>query len=463
MKNKITYSILMVAAIIFDSCKKDDPEVPKLIPVVITGGAVNVTLTSATVAGTVTSDGNAKITATGVVYSSNVSLPTIVDNKKELTDGQSNFTAALDGLTSGTTYHARAYATNSVGTGYGAVVDFTTGNAAPVASNLTVTGILEVGKTVTATYTYIDPENNPEGTTAFQWYVATSATGAGEAPIAGATSKTFVIQDAQNGKFLRVSVTPNAASGTINGTEVKSTYTNAVGAETVTFTYNGASVTYGTIISPTTQRKWLDRNLGAGRIPQAIDDYQAYGDLFQWGRPADGHQLITRTGPTDADATGVAAITSTVAPYETSSSDVPPNNKFIIVKGSATPRDWRDPQNNALWQGVNGINNPCPAGWRIPTYEEFKAEAFSNGPDAFSKLKLTLSGQRQGNDGAIALSTLADYWTSTIIEFTPGQFGSLFGISFDNSSAAVTYGDLDPNKGAYDVRRTGKACRCIKN
>ena len=41
---------------------------------------------------------------------------------------------------------------------------------------------------------------------------------------------------------------------------------------------------------------WMDRNLGAFRVAQSEDDYQAYGWLYQWGRLADGHEI--RSSPT---------------------------------------------------------------------------------------------------------------------------------------------------------------------
>jgi hypothetical protein len=452
--------LIAMSLLLITSCKKDKGKTES-IPTVITKENIISTPTSATVSGEITDDGNLTITEAGFVYSSNVDMPTTADNKKTVADYNA-FSAELTGLTSGTTYNVRAYAINSKGTAYGEKRSFITGNAAPVASDVQIDGTLELGNTLTASYTYMDAENDAEGATAFQWYMANSADGTGEQAISGATSQTFIIGDAQNAKFISVGVTPKASAGTATGSEVKSDYIE-VAAETVTFTYNGQSVTYGTITSTTTQKKWLDRNLGAGKAADSIADYAAYGDLFQWGRLADGHQLIMRTGATDADAVGVSGTTSSVAPYETSSSDVPANNKFIIVKGSATPRDWRDPQNNSLWQGVNGINNPCPAGWRVPTADEFKAEAFTSGSDAFAKLKLTLTGQRNGADGSIAISTFGDYWSSTIIEFTPGQFASLFGVGFDATTPGVAYGDLDPNNGFYDVRRTGKAVRCIKD
>ena len=76
--------------------------------------------------GTITSNGGAPITASGVCWSSTSTTPTLADAKS--TDGQAagTFTSTLTGLTAGVTYHVRAYATNSVGTGYGPVQTFTT-------------------------------------------------------------------------------------------------------------------------------------------------------------------------------------------------------------------------------------------------------------------------------------------------------------------------------------------------
>ena len=75
--------------------------------------------------GTITSNGGTTITASGVCWSSTSNTPTIVDTKT--TDGLTagTFTSTITGLTAGVTYHVRAYATNSVGTGYGPVQTFT--------------------------------------------------------------------------------------------------------------------------------------------------------------------------------------------------------------------------------------------------------------------------------------------------------------------------------------------------
>lgn len=76
--------------------------------------------------GTITSNGGATITVSGVCWSSTSNTPTIADTKT--TDGQTTgtFTSTITGLTAGVTYHVRAYATNSVGTGYGPVQTFAT-------------------------------------------------------------------------------------------------------------------------------------------------------------------------------------------------------------------------------------------------------------------------------------------------------------------------------------------------
>jgi uncharacterized protein (TIGR02145 family) len=44
---------------------------------------------------------------------------------------------------------------------------------------------------------------------------------------------------------------------------------------------------------------------------------------------------------------------------------------MILLQKVHHPYDWRVPQNDNLWQGVDGTNNPCPEGWRIPTQTEW--------------------------------------------------------------------------------------------
>ena len=45
------------------------------------------------------------------------------------------------------------------------------------------------------------------------------------------------------------------------------------------------------IVISKTGRVWMDRNLGAQRPAVNSKDSKAFGDLYQWGRPKDGHQI----------------------------------------------------------------------------------------------------------------------------------------------------------------------------
>jgi hypothetical protein len=231
--------------------------------------------------------------------------------------------------------------------------------------------------------------------------------------------------------------------GTTYGTAVS--FMTAV--ETVTFTYNGSTVVYGVINSQKTGKQWLDRNLGATSVATGIDDYRNYGDLFQWGRRADGHQLIVRTNVNNVVATPVNGMTAT-----TSSSDNPGHALFIY--NETDPFDWRVPQNNNLWQGVNGTNNPCPSGWRVPTSEELFAENITDIVDGYSKLKLTFTGRRNATSTTplmVANPRNGFYWTTTL-----STSNNIFarGVYFDEAGT-------DPAVVAN--RGNGYAVRCVRD
>lgn len=97
-------------------------------PTVETGTATEVKASQATIVGNLLHIGNTQtVTAYGHVWSTR-SNPTTSDSKVNLgaTETTGSFTSTLTGLASGTTYHVRAYATNSVGTAYGEDITFTT-------------------------------------------------------------------------------------------------------------------------------------------------------------------------------------------------------------------------------------------------------------------------------------------------------------------------------------------------
>ncbi len=103
------------------------------IPTVISPTNTTPTSTSVTLGGTVTSNGGASLTQRGVCYSSSQTTPSLTTPSTTcLQEGQLTvnlFTVPVSGLASSTTYSYRAYATNSVGTGYSSTGSFTTAAA----------------------------------------------------------------------------------------------------------------------------------------------------------------------------------------------------------------------------------------------------------------------------------------------------------------------------------------------
>ena len=105
---------------------------PDSYPSVTTGDLSVRGALTATVAAEVTADGGAGITSRGVCYGTTAN-PTTAGSKVVVAGGVSAFTADITGLSDGTTYHYRAYATNAVGTSYGTDKTFTTLNITSVA------------------------------------------------------------------------------------------------------------------------------------------------------------------------------------------------------------------------------------------------------------------------------------------------------------------------------------------
>jgi len=108
------------------ACKKDKPaDNNATIPVLATEAVSEITQTTATAGGGITSDGGALVSARGVCWSM-LQNPTVSDGHTSDGSGIGNFVSHLAGLTPNTPYYARAYATNSAGTAYGNQQSFIT-------------------------------------------------------------------------------------------------------------------------------------------------------------------------------------------------------------------------------------------------------------------------------------------------------------------------------------------------
>ncbi len=134
LKN-ISALLLFFTVLFFSACEiepfegtipnTDNPIDPALLPVLTTTNHSSLLTTSAISGGTITADGGTAVIARGVVWSTAAS-PTTANSKTVDGTGIGSFTSSITGLTAGTTYYVRAYATNSSGTAYGNQITFTT-------------------------------------------------------------------------------------------------------------------------------------------------------------------------------------------------------------------------------------------------------------------------------------------------------------------------------------------------
>ena len=298
----------------------------------------------------------------------------------------------------------------------------------------------------------------PSGATAYAWYKDNVAIG-------GATSNAYIPTAA--GAY-HVQVTTGSCTSTSSTTTIYECGRTADGSMVVV---EGSSTlisrdgskntgkgvddrgkiltkpwTYGTVTTAT-GRVWLDRNLGASRVATSSTDTQAYGDYFQWGRPADGHQTKYLTNNNSSGFTNTRSATA-----------VPATDLWIEPTDASN--DWLSTPDNTLWTGANPATNPCPAGFRIPTEAEWSAENIANVGATFQTngLKLTLPGMLTsfGSGGAsyTAKGTYGQYLTQTAYSTSPVVGGArYFGVNGSNQAW------FDQNYFKSD----GMSVRCIQN
>jgi uncharacterized protein (TIGR02145 family) len=120
------------------------------LPFLTTTEVTDIATTSAKSGGTISFDGNAPIIANGVCWSETTN-PQVTDSMTVDGTETGQYVSTLGKLSPGKTYHVRAYATNSAGTGYGDVLLFTTLGQLPVATTLEATNISTSGATLNGT------------------------------------------------------------------------------------------------------------------------------------------------------------------------------------------------------------------------------------------------------------------------------------------------------------------------
>ena len=203
---------------------------------------------------------------------------------------------------------------------------------------------------------------------------------------------------------------------------------------------------------------WLNNNLGAhyanlnhaafnpAQQATGYKDHLAYGSSFQWGRKADGHELMTYTS--SIAWTAVNGITTT-------KSNTPTHALFI--RSTSGEYDWRVTPDDTLWANEASANNPCPVGFKVPTEDQFAALETAaniiNPTSGFSSaLRFTGPGRRfEGNGDVHFIASIGSYWCSSLFDTSPGLFylSTLYGGGASLSSTRD--------------RMTGMSVRCIKD
>jgi uncharacterized protein (TIGR02145 family) len=198
-----------------------------------------------------------------------------------------------------------------------------------------------------------------------------------------------------------------------------------------------------TVKNPKTGRIWMDRNLGATQVATSSTDSLSFGDLYQWGRINDGHEIRT------SDVTRDSSIT-----------DNPGHAKFIIGNYNG---DWRNEPNDKLWSSLN-LNNVCPTGFHIPSRDEWEKEIETwdtpNFKGAYNSiLKLPLAGMR----GTKAVGDNNNEFYSSEIVGT-GKLGVYWsGESTYRTSFSLYIGEQFNLIDGGGERWSGRSIRCIKD
>lgn len=149
MKNR--YIVVLFLLLIATNCSKDGEEITTFLPELTTQNVTDITENSAIIRGVINDDGSSDISQKGITWSTTSVDPDLNDNKTEHGSGSESFSSTLENLQSGTTYYARAYATNEVGTNYGKTILFQTHSGNIELSTSNALEITEISAKVTGT------------------------------------------------------------------------------------------------------------------------------------------------------------------------------------------------------------------------------------------------------------------------------------------------------------------------
>jgi starch-binding outer membrane protein SusE/F len=323
------------------------------LPAVTTTDPTDITKTSAVSGGNVTYDGGGTISARGLCWSMNAN-PSVTDNVIAGGTGTGSFVSNLTGLTLYTTYHVRAYATNSKGTVYGSDKQFTT-----LANTRTwnVPGDYVAASYPGTTYANWSPGSSPQvkstitAPDAIEGYVY----------MAGASNQwKFATQNDWSGPNYGAGSTPGTLSET--GDNIVSPagyYKINVNAAVNPMTYTAVNTVWGVIGDLTSWSSQLPLTYdpalriwkGAIHMPVGGWKFRANNDWgYNYGAPAGSNALVA----------GGDNIATTLEDDYAITLDLSHPNEYTYrgdrwgIIGSATPGGWGSDENMS-WDAANGV------------------------------------------------------------------------------------------------------------
>jgi len=326
------------------------------LPTVTTTAVTEVTKISAVSGGNVTYDGGGTISARGLVWSTNADPDILTGTLIPGGTGTGTFVSNLTGLTLYTTYHVRAYATNSKGTVYGSDIQFTT-----LANTRTwnVPGGYVAASYPGSTYGDWSPGSSPQ----VKSTITAPDNIEGYVYMAGASNEwKFATQNDWSGPNYGAGIPAGTLSET--GENIVSTagyYKINVNAAVDPMTYTAVATVWG-LIGDATPGGWGDETaltynptlriwMGAMNLTAAAIKFRANHDWgYNYGAPAGSQNLVAGGDNIAISLADVYAITL----------DLSHPNEYTYradrwgVIGSATAGGW-DSDQNMTWDAVNGV------------------------------------------------------------------------------------------------------------
>jgi hypothetical protein len=287
---------------------------PLGLPIVETLPATLITGTSAQSGGSIISDGGSAVAGVSSIMSYGVcwnqtGSPTIASHTGITNDyflGIFAYTSTIASLTSGTTYHVRAYATNNLGTSYGNEIVFTAGTLA--APTVTTTSLInKVGSFAVGGGGIISDNGSPITAYGICWGTALNPDIVTNA--ATTTTDNLNPNGIGNGTY----------ASTITGLTIGTTYHVRAYAMNITGTAYGSDVSFvatapilGQFVSYPNYANFYNLNTGFviyvdGTGKGLIADQYYYGTTADWGNP---FTLVGASGT--AVGTGLANTTAIV-------------------------------------------------------------------------------------------------------------------------------------------------------